>query len=452
MENKGFVRTVFDKVFQVESTILSSYVVISDKINVEMYSYVPSSQRAGIVIDKDAMDRFYKQNLSQYFKRVLSGQYISLENDNNEFNKEMIILMRPILSDTGSVEAVLTVCKFVEDYSIQLEKINKTLIIAMLAVFLLMLYPVYLLSKSITKPLFEVKDVAIAMGKGDFSVRANENYPAEIGQLSTTMNLLSSELDSTINHLKRETNVLQGVLNSMNEGILVIDKYFNPIIINPATGKLFNTDIKSSDKLSIIPKDEIWKDFEKCIETNMSVDNTYNFNEIMIQCIIIPVLVNNEIVGAMGIFSDITKEVRLEQTRREYVANVSHELKTPLTGVMGLIEPLKDGLVTDKDKINRYYELISNEVLRLNRLINDLLVLSRLQSSNEAFSMEKVNLTEIINDIVERYLYYNKDQIFNIKCNIPKEPVFILGNGDRIDQILTILVDNALKFAKMMLM
>lgn len=445
---KDLLEQFFDKVFQVESTILSSYVVISDKINVEMYSYVPSSQRAGIVIDKDAMDRFYKQNLSQYFKRVLSGQYISLENDNNEFNKEMIILMRPILSDTGSVEAVLTVCKFVEDYSIQLEKINKTLIIAMLAVFLLMLYPVYLLSKSITKPLFEVKDVAIAMGKGDFSVRANENYPAEIGQLSTTMNLLSSELDSTINHLKRETNVLQGVLNSMNEGILVIDKYFNPIIINPATGKLFNTDIKSIDKLSIIPKDEIWKDFEKCIETNMSVDNTYNFNEIMIQCIINPVIVNNEIVGAMGIFSDITKEVRLEQTRREYVANVSHELKTPLTGVMGLIEPLKDGLVTDKDKINRYYELISNEVLRLNRLINDLLVLSRLQSSNEAFSMEKVNLTEIINDIVERYLYYNKDQIFNIKCNIPKEPVFILGNGDRIDQILTILVDNALKFGK----
>ena len=445
---KDLLEQFFDKVFQVESTILSSYVVISDKINVDMYSYVPSSQRAGIVIDKDAMDRFYKQNLSQYFKRVLSGQYISLENDNNEFNKEMIILMRPILSDTGSVEAVLTVCKFVEDYSIQLEKINKTLIIAMLAVFLLMLYPVYLLSKSITKPLFEVKDVAIAMGKGDFSVRANENYPAEIGQLSTTMNLLSSELDSTINHLKRETNVLQGVLNSMNEGILVIDKYFNPIIINPATGKLFNTDIKSSDKLSIIPKDEIWKDFEKCIETNMSVDNTYNFNEIMIQCIINPVIVNNEIVGAMGIFSDFTKEVRLEQTRREYVANVSHELKTPLTGVKGLNEPLKDGLETDKEKINRYYELITNEVLRLNRLINDLLVLSRLQSSNEAFSMEKVNLTEIINDIVERYLYYNKDQIFNIKCNIPKEPVFILGNGDRIDQILTILVDNALKFGK----
>jgi signal transduction histidine kinase len=180
----------------------------------------------------------------------------------------------------------------------------------------------------------------------------------------------------------------------------------------------------------------------------MPIDNTYDYNEITIQSIINPVVVNDEIVGAMGIFSDITKEVRLEQTRREYVANVSHELKTPLTGVMGLIEPLKDGLVTDKDKINRYYELISNEVQRLNRLINDLLVLSRLQSSNEAFSMEKVNLTEIINDMVERFLYYNKEQALNIICNIPNEPIFILGNGDRIDQILTILVDNALKFSK----
>jgi signal transduction histidine kinase len=206
--------------------------------------------------------------------------------------------------------------------------------------------------------------------------------------------------------------------------------------------------MESDDKKSIIPKQEIWKDFEKCIETNMPIDNTYDYNEITIQSIINPVVVNDEIVGAMGIFSDITKEVRLEQTRREYVANVSHELKTPLTGVMGLIEPLKDGLVTDKDKINRYYELISNEVQRLNRLINDLLVLSRLQSSNEAFSMEKVNLTEIINDMVERFLYYNKEQAFNIICNIPNEPIFILGNGDRIDQILTILVDNALKFSK----
>jgi signal transduction histidine kinase len=71
------------------------------------------------------------------------------------------------------------------------------------------------------------------------------------------------------------------------------------------------------------------------------IENTYEFEGNMILCVINPLKVNNVLIGAMGIFSDITKEVRLEQTRRDYVANVSHELKTPLTGVMGLLAPLK---------------------------------------------------------------------------------------------------------------
>lgn len=440
----------FDKVFQVESTILSSYVVVSDKLNVEVYSYVPSIQRSGVAINKQAMDAFYRRDLNAYVRKALTGQYINftLGKTGNPFGSDMIIIISPILSETGSVVAVLTICKFIDDYSIQLKSINKILLITMLLVAVLMLVPVYLLSKSMTKPLFKIKEVAIAMGEGNFSVRADENYPAEIGQLSVTMNHLASELSATIDRLTRETNVLQGVLNSMNEGILVIDKSYNPIIINPAIRTLFNCDSDCLDKNKIVPIDSIWKDFEHCINQNLEMKNTYDFEGIMILCVINPLLVNDMLIGAIGIFSDITKDVRLEQTRRDYVANVSHELKTPLTGVMGLLEPLKDGTVTDLEKVHRYYELMSDELHRLNRLINDLLVLSRLQSSNEAFAMEKVNLTDIINDKAERYRYLNKLKNIHIQFDIPKEPIFVFGNDDRIDQILTILMDNALKFKK----
>lgn len=440
----------FDKVFQVESTILSSYVVVSDKLNVEVYSYVPSIQRSGVAINKQAMDAFYRRDLNAYVRKALTGQYINftLGKTENPFGSDMIIIISPILSETGSVVAVLTICKFIDDYSIQLKSINKILLITMLLVAVLMLVPVYFLSKSMTKPLFKIKEVAIAMGEGNFSVRADENYPAEIGQLSVTMNHLASELSATIDRLTRETNVLQGVLNSMNEGILVIDKSYNPIIINPAIRTLFNCDSDCLDKNKIVPIDSIWKDFEHCINQNLEMKNTYDFEGIMILCVINPLLVNDMLIGAIGIFSDITKDVRLEQTRRDYVANVSHELKTPLTGVMGLLEPLKDGTVTDLEKVHRYYELMSDELHRLNRLINDLLVLSRLQSSNEAFAMEKVNLTDIINDKAERYRYLNKLKNIHIQFDIPKEPIFVFGNDDRIDQILTILMDNALKFKK----
>ncbi len=445
---KDQLEQFFDKVFQAESTILRSYVVISDKLNVEVYSYAPAVQEENTAVSKNDMDRFYKQNLSQYVRRVLTGQYVTLENTENEFNSDMIIIMRPIFSQYGSVEAVLTICKFIDDYSEELSSINKTLILTMIGVALLMLYPVYKLSKSITKPLVEIRDVAIALGKGDFSVHANEAYPAEIGQLSITMNHLSSQLNKTISSLTRETNVLQGVLNSMNEGILVVDDSISPIIINPAITKLFNSIISKDNKYSIIPIEDVWNDFKECLSSKTGIENTYESDGNMILCVINPLTVNDILIGAMGIFSDITKEVRLEQTRRDYVANVSHELKTPLTGVMGLLAPLKDGIVTNPEKIKKYYDLMSNELHRLNRLINDLLTLSRLQSSNEAFAIGKVDLTDIIYDKVEKYHYSNQEENVRIEFSVPDAPLFVFGNSDRIEQVLTILIDNAIKFSR----
>jgi signal transduction histidine kinase len=437
----------FDKVFQAESTILSSYVVVSDKLNVEIYSYVPKNENANIHFDKKAMDKFYKDYLSSYIKKVMTGQYFTLENTDNDFGSEMIIIMRPIYSDNGTIEATITICKFVDDISMELANITKSLIISMAVVFILMLFPIYLFSKSITKPLMQIRDVAISMEKGDFTVRAEEKYPGEIGQLSDAINHLASELSNNMNQLVRERNILMGVLNGMNEGIICLDTKGCIIVINPAVFKLFNTDIKDTLKENIIPISDVWTDFKISITENSTIEKTYFYNNINIFIMITPLLVNGTVIGAVGIFSDITKEVRLEQTRRDYVANVSHELKTPLTGVMGLIDPLRDGIVTDPAKRQRYYDLISMEVTRLNRLINDLLVLSRLQSSSDIFASEKVNLTDVIHDQADRFAFAKDSKKMVIKCDIPEEPIYVNGNMDRIDQIMTILLDNAVKFS-----
>ncbi|MFA7672349.1 MAG: ATP-binding protein [Clostridia bacterium] len=437
----------FDKVFQAESTILSSYVVVSDKLNVEIYSYVPKSENANIQFDKKAMDKFYKDYLSVYIKKVMTGQYFTIENKDNDFGSEMIIIMRPIYSDNGTIEATITICKFVDDISMELSNITKSLIISMIVVFILMLFPIYLFSKSITKPLMQIRDIAISMEKGDFTVKAEEKYPGEIGQLSIAMNHLASELSNNMDQLVRERNILKGVLNGMNEGIICLDTKGSIIVINPAVSKLFNTDMKDTLKENIIPINDVWTDFDISITENSTIEKTYFFNGINIFIVITPLLVNRIVIGAVGIFSDITKEVRLEQTRRDYVANVSHELKTPLTGVMGLIDPLRDGIVTEPAKRQRYYDLISMEVNRLNRLINDLLVLSRLQSSSDIFASEKVNLTDVIRDQADRFAFTKNSKNMVIKCDIPEEPIYVNGNMDRIDQIMTILLDNAVKFS-----
>ena len=151
--------------------------------------------------------------------------------------------------------------------------------------------------------------------------------------------------------------------------------------------------------------------------------------------------------GAVGLFSDITQMERLERTRRDYVANVSHEMRTPLTAMRALIEPLKEGMVKTEDARMRYYDIILREIMRLSRLINDLMELSRLQSGTLAIRTERMKLAELVDDVCERYRSIAEDHniTFHEETDFSKVPA-VVSNPDRVEQLLVILLDNAIKY------
>jgi signal transduction histidine kinase len=151
----------------------------------------------------------------------------------------------------------------------------------------------------------------------------------------------------------------------------------------------------------------------------------------------------NMVVGAVVLFRDITELEKLETMRRDYVANVSHELRSPLTSIRGLIEPLMDSIVTDEEDIKRYYKIIYNESMRLSRLVDDIMELSRLQNNIAIIDKTSIDLNAIIEMVYERYKLCDED--INLIYNpliLPK----VYTNYDRIEQILVILLDNAYKF------
>ena len=137
--------------------------------------------------------------------------------------------------------------------------------------------------------------------------------------------------------------------------------------------------------------------------------------------------------GAVGLFSDITQMERLERTRRDYVANVSHEMRTPLTAMRALIEPLKEGMVKTEDARMRYYDIILREIMRLSRLINDLMELSRLQSGTLAIRTERMKLAELVDDVCERYRSIAEDHniTFHEETDFSKVPARGLQPGPR---------------------
>lgn len=327
------------------------------------------------------------------------------------------------------------------------------LILSTLMAALAMTVPTYLLVRRIILPIQEINDVAMAYGRGDFTVRADESHKGEVGELATSFNFLADRLSKSINDLTIERNRLDDIFNVISDGIVVFDEQMNAIMANNMVHTMFNKAHKTNlftDKLQLIPFEEIWDDIEECIVTGETKERMLEGPDYAFSSTIIPkfdIDDDSYPIGATAFFRDIYDEQKLERTRRDYVANISHELRTPLQTLRGLIEPLADGMVKKEEDKNRYYNIILNETMRLSRLIDDMLELSKLQSRTLAFKTFPFDLNQLLSDLETKFRPIMKEANINFKVrfNSGKLPT-VMGNPDRVEQILIILLDNAKKY------
>ena len=310
-----------------------------------------------------------------------------------------------------------------------------------------------LLMKSVQE-ISSLRDVAVRVAGGDFDAHADESAPDEMGELGAALNNLSYQLSRNMYMLIVERNRLKHMLNGLSEGIVAIDAEGAITHINPAIGAMFEQKKISlglpDPRMKHVPDEAVWKDFDSVIKSGEICTRNFTVRDSIIRLTITPIVDEiGSIAGAVGLFSDITQSERLERTRREYVSNVSHELRTPLTAVRALVEPLKEGMVTKEEDRMRYYDIILREVMRLSRLINDQLELSRLQSGGVAIQKQKMTLDDLIYDVCDRYhsIAEEKGLELIIESDLQGLPT-VWGNPDRVEQMFIILLDNAIKYTE----
>ncbi len=304
------------------------------------------------------------------------------------------------------------------------------------------------------KPIMQLRDVAVAVANGDLSARCDESAPGELGELGRAINNLSSQLARNLYTLILERNRLRQMIDGLSEGVVAVDSEGGITHANPALEKLFargKPGVHLPDaRMRIIPDASVWADFDSVIANGEPVTRNLTVQDRTLRLTVSPII--DEIgmtAGAVGLISDITQSERLERTRREYVSNVSHELRTPLTAVRALVEPLKEGMVTSEADRMRYYDIILREVLRLSRLINDQLELSRLQSGTIAIEKKRMTLDDLVYDVCDRYQSIAEEH--GLSLEIPTDfsacpPVY--ANADRVEELLIILLDNAIKYTE----
>lgn len=362
---------------------------------------------------------------------------------------EIVVIGVPVKNASGEMLGALFL--YVPQYEALAARgaLAGSLVIAMLIITPIVFLLLNVLLYRLIRPLRRMNEVALRMADGQFDLRVNEETSGEIGQLAQSFNRLSRTLKKTFSALTFERNRLVQILNGMTEGIAAIDKEGNITHINPALEKLFKRQTSESDpRMRVIGHREVWEAFGKTMETGEI--STFQLTEYakVYHASIAPVRnENGDIEGAVGVFMDVSNEAMLERTRREYVANVSHEMRSPLTAMRGLIEPLRDGMVTNEETKKRYYDIILREVVRLSRLISDLMELSRLQSGNLAIEPEKFLIGETVEYVLDKYAAICQEK----SIELTQESDFnacpaLYANPDRIEQLLGILIDNAVKY------
>ena len=322
----------------------------------------------------------------------------------------------------------------------------KYYIAIILLVFVLSLFLAVKLVKIIVYPINELQKVTSKIENGDLNKRAIIYNYDEIGFLAQTFNNIADQLEIRIIDSLDKKNKLEAILESMESGVIAIDNNENIILINSYSQKLFD-----------LKEDKIGKKISDCIIDYDLINFIREIPEIGTKEVKLfhPIerelrvkkspIINylNNSIGIVITVQDITDIKRLENMRSEFVANVSHELKTPLTSIKGFSETLR--YVDDSETKNKFLDIIDKESERLTNLINDILILSNIENIHKMES-------EYFNpgDVIENVLDMVKSQAYKKSIIIKYNDCFnseILGSKDKFHQLAVNLIENAIKYS-----
>ena len=306
-------------------------------------------------------------------------------------------------------------------------------------------------SRRLAKPLISLTNAAKQIAGGDFQSRVREDYKEEVGDLARAFNRMAKTTQRAIADLQDEKSQLSAVLQGMGDGVLAVDGEGKVLLLNDSAKRLLEYQkLSEGQRLSgSIALSQLRDILEKAKRQNTPVRDTMRVagtSEHLLNVYAAKLSSEEPEMGVLAVLTDVTEMRRLQQLRSEFVANVTHELKTPLTSIRGFIELLKS---SDRDKETRAYcyDVLDIEAERLHHLIDDMLVLSQIENAKEDASATRCNLVHEIGESVKRMQMLSEKQGVSIHFE-PGEALFVACSPTRLQQLFNNLIENAIKYNK----
>ena len=388
---------------------------------------------------------------------ALLGQEGVSQRHSRTLDQNMLYLALPVTNAQGNIVGAVRTAVSMDVVEERIAVMGRRIISGGVAVLLLVALLCLMVSRRITRPIEQIRLEAQRYAGGDLQRRLHVRGSSEIRDLSRTLNKMAHQLNERIRTIEKQRYEQDAVLASMVEGVLAVDADENILRINPAAAKLFDAEFEDAQGRSVqevVRKAELLRFISDALGSDSVLESDISMfkgsNEISLQVHGTPLLdQGGETIGVLIVLNDMTRLRRLERMRQDFVANVSHELKTPITAIKGFIETLLDGALDNREESERFLQIVERQVERLNVIIEDLMSLSRIEQSEgqNRFELEYEPIAPVINEVVNScsMLATQSDIYLKYHC---ADDIKALINAPLLEQAITNLVDNAIKYSK----
>ena len=357
--------------------------------------------------------------------------------------EKMLYLAVPIKKD-DRIRLVIRLSLYMENIGFLVKNLGWKFAVMLLLLFIPALFITWYLSHGISKPVKEIADATRKFASGDFNIKLFLENKGEISEVAESFNDMVSRQKDLFDKLSQSRAEIEAILSSMHEGLLVINRDGKIILSNRCFEKLTKkTDIFSKAYWEIfrVPK------FEDYIK--QAFDSGESFYQVIeIETKTFRIGFNSMNHGTKDekivmVFMDITDFKKLEKIKKDFIVNLTHELKTPLTAVKGFVETLEE---EEEIKNTQYIEIIKRHTDRMAQIVSDMLTLSELEDKRREIRFEPVNLLTTVSSILKIFQEKINSKQLNLDVSIePGIPSFP-GEQFKIEQMIVNLIDNAVKY------